>query len=157
MNQGLKYGAVFLAGVLSVGGGIAIGYALGDNDDDLPRGNVVSMAPSTTQSAPLPAQSETPAVPAQSGSLTAIADLQRGQTVMVQGVVQRISDEDEFILADDTGTVEVWTGNTFFTVETGEQVTVRGFVDDDLRLEIYAQEIVKGDGTTVSIDNRSGY
>jgi uncharacterized protein YdeI (BOF family) len=75
--------------------------------------------------------------------------------VTVSGSVQRISDEDEFVLADDSGSISVWTGSQFFTVDQGESVVVTGFIDDDLIIEIYAQEITRADGTVVIIGSYS--
>lgn len=81
----------------------------------------------------------------------AIADIRRGTMVSVAGVVERVSDEDEFVIRDASGAIPVWTGQTFFAVQPGERVVVNGFVDDDLLLEIYAQEIIKQDGSVVTI------
>ena len=75
--------------------------------------------------------------------------------VTVSGTVERITDEDEFIVADESGSITVWTGTQFFTVDEGETVVVAGFVDDDLQLEIYATEIVRADGSVVSIRGES--
>jgi len=88
-------------------------------------------------------------------STTPISDVARNTMVSVSGTVERISDEDEFVLADASGSIPVWTGNQFFTVDQGETVVVKGFVDDDLILEIYATEITRADGSTVSIGGGS--
>jgi uncharacterized protein YdeI (BOF family) len=74
--------------------------------------------------------------------------------VTIAGTVDRITDEDEFYLRDNTGSIKVWTGNSFFTVEPGETVQVSGFVDDDLFIEVYATEIVRESGDVIQI---SGY
>lgn len=94
--------------------------------------------------------------PAAADELTAIADLERNTFVTVQGTVERVTDEDEFLIADQSGSVRVWTSNNFFTVEPGEFVVVEGFVDDDVFLEIYAQEITRADGTVISISSSNG-
>lgn len=94
-------------------------------------------------------------VPAPEGFVP-IGDLQRNTFVTVQGTVERVTDEDEFLIADQSGSVRVWTANSFFTVEPGESVTVQGFVDDDVFLEIYAQEITRADGTVLTIGSYSG-
>jgi uncharacterized protein YdeI (BOF family) len=86
--------------------------------------------------------------------VTNIGDITRNTPVFISGVVERVSDEDEFVLQDATGSVRVWTGATFFTVSLGEEVSVRGFVDDGLLLEVYAQEITRSDGTVLTIDLR---
>lgn len=85
---------------------------------------------------------------------TPIAELARGSFVTVAGTVDRLTDEDEFVLADPTGQVRVYVGPTFVPVRPGEDVTVTGLVDDGLRLEIYAREIVRADGTTFTFDHR---
>ena len=85
--------------------------------------------------------------------LTPIADLERGTIATIEGVVQRISDEDEFLIADTSGSIKVWTGTTFFPVEQGERVSVRGFVDDGILRELYAQQIVRENGSVVQISS----
>ena len=127
-----------------MGGGVTLGMFL-----DRP---AVVAQDGATAPAPVP-NGATPEATVHSDEkgLTAIGSLQRNTMVSVQGVVQRITDEDEFQLADDTGSIQVWTGNQFFAVEQGETVTVSGFVDDDLVLEIYAQEITRQDGSVVTI------
>ena len=90
-----------------------------------------------------------------SANAVPIGELRRGSMVLVEGVVDRVTDEDEFVISDASGSIPVWTGQTFFTVQPGERVSVRGFVDDDLYLEIYAQEIIKQDGTVIEISARS--
>ncbi|MCU0854645.1 MAG: NirD/YgiW/YdeI family stress tolerance protein [Rhodobacteraceae bacterium] len=94
------------------------------------------------------------AASADTSGATRIADLVRDSNVTVVGTVDRLTDEDEFILADGTGSVRVYVGPNFVPVDPGDAVTVRGFVDDDLRLEIYAREIVRPDGSTVKFDHR---
>jgi uncharacterized protein YdeI (BOF family) len=94
------------------------------------------------------------ASPAAASETTRIADLVRNTNVTVVGSVDRLTDEDEFILADASGSVRVYVGPNFVPVNPGDTVTVRGFVDDDFRLEIYAREIVRPDGSTVTLDHR---
>ena len=84
----------------------------------------------------------------------AIAELRRESVATVAGTVDRITDEDEFVLADATGQVRVYVGPTVVPVRPGEAVTVTGMVDDGLRLEIYAREIVRADGTVLTFDHR---
>jgi len=86
-----------------------------------------------------------------SQGVTPIGNLVRNSFVTIQGTVERVSDEDEFFIQDGTGSVKVWTGGTFFTVSPGEQVTVEGFVDEDLLLEVYAQRIINSDGEVTTI------
>ena len=83
--------------------------------------------------------------------MTNIGDLVRNTMVTVEGTVTRINDEDEFVLTDSTGSIQIYTGRTFFTVDQGQQVSVRGLVDDGVMLEIYADEIVLPDGSVVKV------
>lgn len=82
-------------------------------------------------------------------NITAIDDIKRGSMVTVKGTVERILDTDEFRLSDASGDVVVYVGyRNFVPVNEGETVTVTGFVDNDLLLEIYAREISHSDGRT---------
>ena len=83
--------------------------------------------------------------------VTMVRDLVRNTMVTVEGTVTRASEEDEFVITDSTGSVQVYTGRTFFTVEQGQVVSVRGLVDDSSYLEIYADEIVLPDGSIVQV------
>ncbi|MGF1447504.1 MAG: hypothetical protein ACFBRM_15075 [Pikeienuella sp.] len=65
-----------------------------------------------------------------------------GAAVSVSGTVHLVSDDDEFLLQDATGIVEVYLEHGGVTVRAGDAVTVRGVVDDDAPLEIYAQEVL---------------
>jgi uncharacterized protein YdeI (BOF family) len=82
---------------------------------------------------------------------TPIADIARNTAVTVAGTVDRLTDEDEFVLADRTGQVRIYVGPTHVPVSPGEAVTVSGMVDEALRLEIYADTIVRADGTTFTL------
>ena len=89
--------------------------------------------------------------------VTKIEDIERGASVTLEGEVIRILDEDEFRLQDETGSVRIYVGwRNRVTVAVGETVTVTGFVDDDLvsyfRPEIYARQVVRQDGTTITFD-----
>ena len=88
--------------------------------------------------------------------ITAIDRLERGMTATIKGEVTRFLDEDEFRIADRTGSVRVYIGwKNRINIPIGETVTVRGFVDDDLTLyfrpEFYAFEIVREDGTVIKL------
>lgn len=87
--------------------------------------------------------------------ITPIADAQRGSMVTVQGSVERITDEDEFRIADTTGSIRVYVGPHWVPVTPGETVTVRGFVDNDPGpREIYARSLTRADGSVVSFERR---
>jgi uncharacterized protein YdeI (BOF family) len=140
------YAAVFGAGALAVVGALAIG------------GIFPAQAPALVSSvgASVPPSGTTESAPDASVEATPIDSLVRNTFVTVEGTVERITDEDEFFIADRTGSVKVWTGTAFPAVAPGEPIVVRGFVDDDLFLEIYAQEIVKADGTVVELRSYGG-
>ena len=155
LKRVLTYVAAFAAGAIAFG---VVGSTQGYFGED-PAVAQVSMVedppsqmklaqPSTapsTEPATSMATSEKP------GSITAISDLVRNSRVQIEGVVVRASEEDEFILEDATGSVQVYTGTSFFVAEVGERVRVSGFVDESLLLEVYAQEIVHEDGRVTTI------
>lgn len=89
-----------------------------------------------------------------SGTVTPINALERGTMVTVEGVVTRITDEDEFRLTDETGTVRVYVGPNWVPADVGEAVWIDGFVDDNSLgpLEIYARSLTRADGTVVILD-----
>ena len=84
----------------------------------------------------------------------AIGELRRGMMAVVEGNVERITDEDEFILADATGDIRVYIGPNAMPVRPGDLVRVEGFIDDDLRMEIYADTITLSDGQVVTLPRR---
>jgi uncharacterized protein YdeI (BOF family) len=87
--------------------------------------------------------------------ITPIADAQRGTMVTVQGIVERITDEDEFRLADSSDSIRIYVGPNWVPAEVGENVIVNGFVDDDLGpREIYARSLTRADGTVITFDRR---
>jgi len=80
-------------------------------------------------------------------NITAIGDVKRGSLVSVHGTVERILDTDEFRIADASGDIKVYIGyRNFVPINVGEVITVNGFVDDDLFVELYAREIIHSDG-----------
>ena len=89
-----------------------------------------------------------------SENITAISNIERGSTVTVAGTIERILDEDEFRLTDATGSVDVYIGPNRVPAEVGEAVTIRGLVDDGLFIEIYADEMVRADGSVIRFDTR---
>ena len=87
--------------------------------------------------------------------IISIADAQRGTMVTVQGTVERITDEDEFRLADASGNIRIYVGPNWVPAEVGENVTVNGFVDNDPGpREIYARSLTRADGTVITFDLR---
>lgn len=94
--------------------------------------------------------------PAGASGFTPIAEAQRGTMVTVQGVVERITDEDEFRLTDASGSIRVYVGPHWVPADVGEAVTVNGFVDDDLigPREIYARSLTRADGTVIQFSHR---
>lgn len=93
-------------------------------------------------------------VPTEGPVTVAIGDLQYGTTATISGVVDRITDEDEFRLRDDSGSVLVYIGLGIVPFDTGEAITLSGIVDRDFgRLEVYAREAVRADGSRVSFDH----
>mgnify|MGYP003565231679 CR=1 FL=1 len=83
-----------------------------------------------------------------------IGDLRRGMMATVEGKVERITDEDEFILADVTGDIRIYIGPNAMPVRIGDAVRVEGVVDDGLRKEIYADRITMADGSVVTLPRR---
>jgi uncharacterized protein YdeI (BOF family) len=86
--------------------------------------------------------------------ITPLGELRRAMPATVEGTVERITDEDEFILADRTGQIRVYIGPNPLPVRVGENIRVEGFVDDDLRMELYADTITLADGRMVSLPRR---
>ncbi|ESQ13043.1 MAG: hypothetical protein N838_28735 [Thiohalocapsa sp. PB-PSB1] len=89
--------------------------------------------------------------------VTTIGNLERGMSATIEGEVSRILDEDEFRIQDETGSVRVYIGwKNRVSFPTGEKLTVRGIVDDDLesyfRPELYALEIIREDGTLIKLN-----
>lgn len=88
-------------------------------------------------------------------AITPIADAQRGSMVTVQGVVERITDEDEFRMADASGDIRVYVGPNWVPAEVGETVIVKGFVDDDPGpRELYARSLTRADGSVIAFERR---
>jgi uncharacterized protein YdeI (BOF family) len=92
-------------------------------------------------------------------AITPIDQVRRGQRVTLQGTVHRVTDEDEFILTDGTGQIDIYIGwRNDMPVGEGDKVTVVGMADDDVvpgfRPEIYARTIILPSGDT--LDLRTG-
>lgn len=87
--------------------------------------------------------------------VTPIAEVQRGTMVTVKGTVERVTDEDEFRLADESGSIRVYVGPNWVPADVGESVVVKGFVDNDLGpREIYARSLTRADGTVIAFEHR---
>lgn len=85
----------------------------------------------------------------------AIGDLQYGSSATIRGVVDQITDEDEFRLRDESGSVLVYIGPGIVPFDTGEEITVSGIVDREFgRLEVYARQATRADGSLVTFDHR---
>ncbi|MFO0110286.1 MAG: NirD/YgiW/YdeI family stress tolerance protein [Alphaproteobacteria bacterium] len=100
-------------------------------------------------------QAETAASSKRNVAITPISGLQRGVIASVRGEVVQITDDDEFLLRDATGSVRVYVGPNPVPAKVGEQVTVRGLVDDDKDepKEIYAKILTRADGSIVEFDH----
>lgn len=82
-----------------------------------------------------------------------IADLRYGQMVTITGVVQNITDEDEFRIKDASGAILVYIGPNIVPFDLGETVTVSGRVDREMgQLELYARDAMRGDGTKIRFE-----
>lgn len=88
--------------------------------------------------------------------ITPIGELRRGTMATVKGTVEKINDEDEFRLADESGKVRIYVGPNWVPANVGEVVTINGFVDDDIGpLEFYARSLTRADGRVVTFNPRS--
>lgn len=91
---------------------------------------------------------------------TLVHDLRPYEVVLIEGVVDRITDEDEFRLRDASGSVRVYIGwRNRMPVARGERVSVVGIVDGlgigRLFREIYAYQITTSDGRVIELqENR---
>jgi len=149
----VTYGAVFVAGALVVGGVWTLTAVTGNQQATT--ASPMTVTDSTTDTAAGQTANDQPATQAPAEGITPIGSVTRNQRVTLSGTVDRVTDEDEFYLRDNTGTIKVWTGGSFFTVEPGEVVQVAGVVDDDLFIEVYATEIVRESGEVILISGHS--
>lgn len=91
------------------------------------------------------------ASPALAAPVTSVADARPGMLVTVTGIVSQITDEDEFLLADPSGSILIYVGPDMVPAAQGETVVVTGLVDDDPGPpEIYAQSLTRADGSVVT-------
>ena len=87
---------------------------------------------------------------------TPIGELRPYDIVLIQGVVERITDEDEFRIRDDSGSVRVYIGwRNRMPVAQGDRITVFGIVDSDgpggTFREVYAYEVTTPTGRVVDL------
>ena len=92
------------------------------------------------------------AAPAFAFADQAIAGLKPETQVTISGTVERIADEDTFILSDESGQIEVYLGPNLVPVPAGTAVTVTGIVDDGPIPEIYASSLQTADGQIFTFD-----
>jgi uncharacterized protein YdeI (BOF family) len=95
-------------------------------------------------------------VPAHAEGAIRIKDVRRGQSVILHGVVSQIRDEDEFMLKDASGKIEIYLGRLgSMPVKVGDRVTVKGRADDDglpwTRPDIYASGLILSDGRELQV------
>lgn len=74
--------------------------------------------------------------------ITSIADAPTYTPITLSGSVDRIVDEDTFVLADPSGTIPVYIGPHAMPVTVDMAITVTGQIDDDLPRELYADQLV---------------
>jgi uncharacterized protein YdeI (BOF family) len=91
------------------------------------------------------------ASPSHAETITPIAEAARGAAVTVQGAVARVLDYDEIRIADSSGAIVVYLGPDAPAIAAGEQLTIRGRVDDGWLRELYAREIVRANGDTIAL------
>lgn len=89
-------------------------------------------------------------------TITEIKEVRRGQRVTLKGEVVRLRDEDEFVLSDSTGQIDVYIGwRNDMPVQAGDQILVVGIADDDvapgMKPEIYARTIIFANGDLVDL------
>jgi uncharacterized protein YdeI (BOF family) len=121
-------------------------------------GAALLLGPAASATTP-PASATTPpaaATATETRGFHRVADVKRGELVVLRGEVSRIADEDEFILTDDSGRIRVYIGwENDLPVKRGDRVIVEGRADDDAifgtRPEIYARVLELADGTRVEL------
>ena len=84
--------------------------------------------------------------------ITAIQDLVYDQPAHIRGLIEQRLDDDEFLLRDESGVIEVYTTRSWTDYEIGDTVTVSGRLDDDEPVrEFYASSVTLYDGTVVEL------
>ena len=92
------------------------------------------------------------ALPTLAVAETTITELQPNTQVTISGTVDRITDEDTFVLRDASGEIEIYLGPNLVPVAVGSTVTVSGLVDDGPLPEIYARSLVTAEGETITFE-----
>jgi uncharacterized protein YdeI (BOF family) len=92
------------------------------------------------------------ALPTLAVAETTITALQPNTQVTISGTVDRITDEDTFVLRDASGEIEIYLGPNLVPVAVGNTVTVSGLVDDGPLPEIYARSLVTAEGETITFE-----
>lgn len=98
-----------------------------------------------------------PASPAgRPAARTPIANLRPYDVALIEGVVERITDDDEFRIRDDSGSVRVYIGwRNRMPVAQGDRVAVLGIVDasgpSGLFREVYAYELTDAEGRVIEL------
>jgi uncharacterized protein YdeI (BOF family) len=88
-----------------------------------------------------------------------ISDIRPYDTVLLRGTVERITDDDEFRLRDDSASIGVYIGwRNAMPVAVGDEISVLGIVDArgpaGLGREVYAHEVTTGDGRRIELQPR---
>ncbi len=106
------------------------------------------------------AQIQITTMPQQSAACSAklIDQLPDQGCVQTKGHIAKVYDADEFVLAEETGKVEVFTNHADLPIYRDERLTVKGHTDYSkwkriigIRKEIYATQVTLQNGTRVDI------
>ncbi len=89
--------------------------------------------------------------PAIARNTVSIADAPTYAPVTLSGSVDRIIDDDTFVLADASGTIPVYIGPHAMPVTVDMVVTVTGAIDDDLPRELYAEQLILPDNRVIDV------
>jgi uncharacterized protein YdeI (BOF family) len=121
---------------------------------------ITGVAFATVPTAPsVPSATTAPTAPSDERSFQRVADVKRGDRVVLRGEITRILDEDEFVLADESGRIRVYLGwkNDVDQLELnrGDLVIIEGRADDDAifgtRPEIYARVVERANGARIHL------
>ena len=91
------------------------------------------------------------ASPAAAYDIVTIDQLEAYAPAEIHGTVDRVTDEDTFVLRDETGTIPVYIGPHRVPVGAGANVIVFGRLDDDRPREVYADRLTLPDGETIQV------